>query len=177
MEDGRSGDKTDWMGLIESRREGRQHNALEWREPGKVVQALKMLAAGESVQRSAATLGVSVCTMSTMKWRYLPSIEAAQKQMAVAAGRNADKYLALSEKRADQLEADPEALKKVNPKDLAVTAAIHADKMVALSGGATAVVEHRRALSLEDAKKMIEDAEAEVLMKRREGSVEVGGEK
>jgi hypothetical protein len=41
-------------------------------------------------------------------------------------------------------------LKKINPKDLALTAAIGTDKPMQLRGEATSVVEHRKGASLED---------------------------
>jgi len=74
----------------------------------------------------------------------------------------ASSYREVLRRKAEGLLDDVEALKKLNPKDAALTLGILTDKGMTLRGDATAVVEHRRGVSLKDAQEMIEAARKKV---------------
>ena len=66
--------------------------------------------------------------------------------------------------KAEALASNPEQLAKTNPQQLAVAYGVATDKWAALSGGPTAIVEHRRAEpTFADAQALIRQAQARVI--------------
>ena len=83
MDDGRkASDDKDWQGLIEAARVGMARGCVEWVKPGAVIQAMKLLAAGDGYTRVAKEVGLSPQTLLKLKWRYYPDVLEAQGMMA-----------------------------------------------------------------------------------------------
>ena len=132
--------------------------AIEVREPKKAALALEMIADYRPYREIVKATGIDSATLTRLKHRHLGAIELRRERAAEESEELADLYRQVSREKADQLLGDPEALSKVNPKDLALTVGIHTDKGMSLRGEATSVVEHKRVLSIEDAKREIEEA-------------------
>jgi hypothetical protein len=136
--------------------------ALEVRDPAKAMVVLERLARGDSLSRIRREEGVSGATIARMRLAHREALNERKMQAARDAEYMAERYRLLADERVEQLENDPEQLKKVNPKDLALGYGILTDKSAQLRGDATAVVEHKKGYSLEDAMAMIEQARKKV---------------
>ena len=137
-------------------------NLTEVREPEKCALALEMLANGETYVAVEAATGIRRQTLVSLRYRHSDAIGVRRERAADDAEHMAERYRAILEQKAEQLEGDGEALARVNPKDLALTYGILRDKASTLRGDASSVVEHKKGLSLEDARKMIEEAQKRV---------------
>lgn len=144
-------------------------NFTEVREPEKCALALEMLASGETYSAVEAATGIKKKTLVGLRYRHSDAIGVRRERAADDAEHMAERYRAILEQKAEQLEGDSEALARVNPKDLALTYGILRDKASTLRGDASSVVEHKRGVSLEDARRMIEEAQKRV----REEAIEV----
>lgn len=144
-------------------------NLTEVRNPEGCALALEMLANGETYAAIEGATGISRNTLVSLRYRHSDAIEVRRERAADDAEHMAERYRAILEQRAEQLEGDGEALARVNPKDLALTYGILRDKASTLRGDASSVVEHKKGLSLEDARRMIEEAQKRV----RDEAIEV----
>ena len=144
-------------------------NLTEVRNPERSALALEMLANGETYAAVEAATGISKKTLVSLRYRHSDAIGVRRERAADDAEHMAERYRAILEQKAEQLESDGDALARVNPKDLALTYGILRDKASTLRGDASSVVEHKRGVSLEDARKMIEEAQKRL----REEAIEV----
>ena len=135
---------------------------LEVRKPRESALALEMLANGERYADVVAATGLSYANVAALRTRHGEAIAIRREKAADDAEHMADLYREALERRAEQVLGSEEALARVNPKDLALAYGIMRDKASGLRGDATAVVEHRREISLEQAKEMIEAARKRV---------------
>ena len=135
---------------------------IEVRDPMKAAVILERLARGDRLRRVMAEEGVGQEMIARLKLDHGEAIAKRRELAASDAEYLAERYRLLAEDKADQLADDPEGLAKVNPKDLALSFGIYRDKASSLRGDATAVVEHKRSVSLEDAAAMIEAARKKV---------------
>ena len=141
---------------------GIKKNAVEVRRPADVIRAIDMLAAGESTRKIRRETGFGHDVMVRLKYDHKDAIEVRRLKAADEAEKLAGRYALLGEEKADLLERDEDALKKTNPKDIALSYAIYRDKSSALRGEATTVVAHKRDVSLEDARAAIEAAQKRI---------------
>ncbi len=135
---------------------------IEVRDPMKAAVILERLARGDRLRRVMAEEGVGQEMIARLKLDHGEAIARRRELAAGDAEYLAERYRLLAEDKADQLADDPEAMARVNPKDLALSYGIYRDKASNLRGDATAVVEHKRSVSLEDAAAMIEAARKKV---------------
>ena len=135
---------------------------LEVRKPRECMEAIEMMAGGASRAEIVARTGISYQMLSVLAERHDGAIANRRERAAAEAGQLADTYREVLRQKAEMLLGDAEAMKKLNPKDAALTLGILTDKEMMLRGDAVAVVEHRRGVSLEDAAAMIEKARKKV---------------
>jgi len=135
---------------------------IEVRKPLECMEALEMMAAGAPRAEIVARTGISYQMLSVLAERHDGAIANRRERAAAEAGQLADTYREVLRQKAEQLLGDREAMKRLNPKDAALTLGILTDKEAQLRGEATAVVEHRKGFSLEDAAAMIEAARKKV---------------
>lgn len=135
---------------------------MEVRKPEECALAVEMLAHGRPLAEVTRETGLTHGALTALRYRHSEAIEVRRMRAADDAEHTAERYRLLAQARADQLMDDPEALKKVNPKDLMLAYGIARDKASTLRGDATVTVEHKKGFSLEDAAKMIEAARKNV---------------
>lgn len=146
-------------------------NATEKKQPREAVLALEMLAEGKNHEDIQRETGLGLAAIASLRARHEMVLEERRKQLATDGYAQAEMLRLLAMKKMEQLAEDPEALKKVNIRDLVISGAITQDKVFAALGEASrVVVEHKgKGVSLDDAVKAIEEARAKV----RAASVEV----
>jgi len=128
----------------------RSGNSLEVQKPKECAMALEMLAFGERYSAIANSTGLSPSNISKLKVRHQGALDERRMSAAQELDEVGDTYREIMRCKADQLLTDSDALKKLNPKDVALTVAILTDKPMQLRGEATSVVEHKKGVSLDD---------------------------
>lgn len=137
-------------------------HAAEVRNPKACALALEMLADGCGTSEIVKATGLTAGILARLRYDHNEAISVRREKAADDAEHMAERYRAILEEKANMLLDDPDLLKKVNPRDLAVTYEIFRSKASSLRGEATAVVEHRKGVSLEDAKKALEAAQKRI---------------
>ena len=134
---------------------------LEAREPTKAMLCLELLADGSTWQQVADETGWSFTQIGAVKARHEVAIEMRKKQLAADGFEMAEGIRLLMKQKMAMLADNPDALAKVNVKDLALSYGIAVDKGMQALGENKMVIEHKAGKpSLEDAMKAIEDARA-----------------
>jgi len=134
---------------------------LEAREPAKAMLCLELLADGSTWQQVADETGWSFTQIGAVKARHEVAIEVRKKQLAADGFEMAEGIRLLMKQKMAMLADNPDALSKVNVKDLALSYGIAVDKGMLALGENKMVIEHKAGKpSLEDAMKAIEDARA-----------------
>jgi len=134
---------------------------LEAREPAKAMLCLELLADGSTWQQVADETGWSFTQIGAVKARHEVAIEVRKKQLAADGFEMAEGIRLLLKQKMAMLADNPDALAKVNVKDLALSYGIAVDKGMLALGENKMVIEHKAGKpSLEDAMKAIEDARA-----------------
>lgn len=134
---------------------------LEAREPTKAMLCLELLADGSTWQQVADETGWSFTQIGAVKARHETAIELRKKQLAADGFEMAEGIRLLMKQKMAMLADNPDALAKVNVKDLALSYGIAVDKGMQALGENKMVIEHKAGKpSLEDAMKAIEDARA-----------------
>ena len=134
---------------------------LEAREPTKAMLCLELLADGSTWQQVADETGWSFTQIGAVKARHEVAIEVSTKQLAADGFEMAEGIRLLMKQKMAMLADNPDALAKVNVKDLALSYGIAVDKGMLALGENKMVIEHKAGKpSLEDAMKAIEDARA-----------------
>ena len=134
---------------------------LEAREPTKAMLCLELLADGSTWQEVADSTGWSFNQISSVKSRHELAIDIRKKQLAADGFEMAEGIRLLMKQKMAMLADNPDALAKVNVKDLALSYGIAVDKGMQALGENKMVIEHKAGKpSLEDAMKAIEDARA-----------------
>lgn len=134
---------------------------LESREPTKAMLCLELLADGSTWQQVADETGWSFTQIGAVKARHEVAIEVRKKQLAADGFEMAEGIRLLMKQKMSMLADNPDALAKVNVKDLALSYGIAVDKGMLALGENKMVIEHKAGKpSLEDAMKAIEDARA-----------------
>ena len=134
---------------------------LEAREPTKAMLCLELLADGSTWQQVADETGWSFNQIGAVKARHETAIEVRKKQLAADGFEMAEGIRLLMKQKMAMLADNPDALAKVNVKDLALSYGIAVDKGMLALGENKMVIEHKAGKpSLEDAMKAIEEARA-----------------
>jgi hypothetical protein len=134
---------------------------LESREPTKAMLCLELLADGSTWQQVADETGWSFNQIGAVKARHEVAIDVRKKQLAADGFEMAEGIRLLMKQKMAMLADNPDALAKVNVKDLALSYGIAVDKGMLALGENKMVIEHKAGKpSLEDAMKAIEEARA-----------------
>ncbi len=146
---------------------------IELMDPNAVANILMMRAEGETVSAIVRESGYSRPTIKRLLHDHEDTVNDQRKRAALNMGYASATYTDLLMKRADQLSEDDEELRKLNPKDLALTAAIMQDKSDSAAGRNTIVIEHRKGPTLDDASAVIAAAKKRIADKSRDGAIDV----
>ena len=134
---------------------------LEHREPAKAMLCLEQLAEGNTWEEIAEATGFSFNQISKVKARHETAIEVRRKQLAADGFEMAEGLRLLAKQKLEMLANNPDALAKVNIRDLVLSYGIAVDKGMQALGENKVVVEHKAGKpSLEDAMKAIAEARA-----------------
>jgi hypothetical protein len=134
---------------------------LEAREPTKAMLCLEQLAEGNTWEEIAEATGFSFNQISKVKARHETAIDVRRKQLAADGFEMAEGLRLLAKQKLEMLANNPDALAKVNIRDLVLSYGIAVDKGMQALGENKVVVEHKAGKpSLEDAMKAIADARA-----------------
>jgi hypothetical protein len=134
---------------------------LEAREPTRAMLCLEQLAEGNTWEEIAEATGFSFNQISKVKARHETAIEVRRKQLAADGFEMAEGLRLLAKQKLEMLANNPDALAKVNIRDLVLSYGIAVDKGMQALGENKVVVEHKAGKpSLEDAMKAIADARA-----------------
>lgn len=137
--------------------------ALEKRDPAKAMLALEMLSGGETWEKVSEATGWSFDQISRIRSRHKMAIEKRKEELAQDGFEMAEGLRLLTKMKMEQLANNPDALAKVNLRDLVLPYGIAVDKGMQALGEQKTVIEHRQGRpSLEDAMKAIEEARARV---------------
>lgn len=148
-------------------------SCIEHTEPDVAAQALWMLAQGKSYSKIRKTLHMGHETIRRLDWDHKKTLDDYRPMFAKRYAMAAAEMTDLIFKKAEQLHDDDEALKATPIDRLAVASGILQDHSNKLAGMATAVVEHRSGVSMEDALEEIMEAKRRVAQKRQVVDVEV----
>ena len=134
---------------------------LEARKPAKAMLCLEQLAEGNTWEEIAEATGFSFNQISKVKARHEMAIDVRRKQLAADGFEMAEGLRLLAKQKLEMLANNPDALAKVNIRDLVLSYGIAVDKGMQALGENKVVVEHKAGKpSLEDAMKAIADARA-----------------
>lgn len=134
---------------------------LEHREPTKAMLCLEQLAEGNTWEEIAEATGFSFNQISKVKARHETAIDVRRKQLAADGFEMAEGLRLLAKQKLEMLANNPDALAKVNIRDLVLSYGIAVDKGMQALGENKVVVEHKAGKpSLEDAMKAIAEARA-----------------
>lgn len=138
-------------------------NYLERRDPALAVQALDMLANGDSFHTVSKATGLTWETVSRLKARHKMVLDERRAMLAEDALEIAEGLRLLQKEKMRMLAEDPEQLARTNIRDLTLPWGISLDKYMTVLGENKVTVEHKSAApSLEDAMKAIEEARAKL---------------
>ena len=119
------------------------------------------VAEGNTWEEIAEATGFSFNQISKVKARHETAIEVRRKQLAADGFEMAEGLRLLAKQKLEMLANNPDALAKVNIRDLVLSYGIAVDKGMQALGENKVVVEHKAGKpSLEDAMKAIADARA-----------------
>lgn len=136
-------------------------NGAEQKNPEKAVMALELLAEGKGYQAVGEATGLTFDQIVGLRARHIVAIEVRRKQLAEDGFEMAEGLRLLAKQKMAMLADDPDALAKVNLRDLAISYGVAVDKgMLALDGNKVVVEHVSRKPSLQDAMQAIADAKA-----------------
>lgn len=145
---------------------------IEKRNPQGCATALWMLAQGFPRTRIREKTGLSTACINRLGFRHSDTLESKRKDFAMAYAHAAQTYTDLCMEKADQLMDNPDQLAAISPDRLALTVGIFTDKAAQLSGMASAIVEHRKGTSVEDASVAIAEARARIAERMKSQAIE-----
>lgn len=128
-------------------------------DPKMAVLAIEMLCQGYGYREVEEQTGIVFDRLLTLRARHEVAIDVRRKQLAGDGFEMAEGLRLLTRQKMDMLAKNPEALAKVNLKDLAISYGVAVDKgMLALDGNRTIVEHVSRKPSLADAQAAIDEA-------------------
>jgi hypothetical protein len=101
--------------------------------------------------------GLHHVTLAGLEKRYDEVLKILKRKTASTIASISAKSAELTARKLRQLDESPDELRKVSVKDLSLSTAILLDKARLLQGEATAVVEHRPALTFESYQQSIRE--------------------
>lgn len=136
---------------------------VEHTSPKEAALALEMLAQGDYYKEVEERTGIGFTALAGLKVRHQGALEERRASLAQDGFQMAEQLRMLVQKKAEMLADNEDELRKVNIKDLVLSNAISQDKAFTALGENKVVIEHRKEkMSIQDAKKMILDAQIEV---------------
>lgn len=139
-------------------------NFVENKNPAMATMALEMLAEGKTYDNITDATGIAFSAIIGLKTRHADTIDKRRKQLAYDGFEMAEGLRQLAFKKMKMLSEDDNQLMKVPLKDLVLPYAIAQDKGFQALGENTIKVEHTtKKLSIEDARKLIEEAKKDAL--------------
>jgi hypothetical protein len=144
----------------------------ENQKPLESAIALWRVAQGMSLKRTAEETGLSRLTIRDLCIRNQATLSDMKAKFAAMYAQAASEYTELLFEKADRMHDDPSQLDNISPDRLALTVGIMTDQAAKLSGMASAIIEHRKGASIEDAAEMIAAAKARIAEKMRNQSIE-----
>lgn len=142
---------------------------VERRKPKEAALALELMAQGMTYDEVQEQTGIGYGALVSLRSRHPETLEIRRKMLAHDGFQVAEAMRQLVLKKAVMLSDDDDQLKKVNIKDLQITGAIAQQRAFDALGENTVRIEHTtKKMSIEDAKKMIDEARAAI----REKSIE-----
>ena len=151
-----------FFAAVKERGKGLPANCIENTHVDVAAKGLWMLAQGKTYREIRAVTGMGHETIRRLDWDHQATLDDYRPMFAKRYAMSAAEMTDLIFKKAEQLHEDEEELKKTPIDRLAVAAGILQDHSNKLAGMATAVVEHRRGVSIEDAMAEIKAAKARV---------------
>ena len=134
---------------------------VERKDPKLAVLALEMMCQGWGHREITEQTGIPFDNLLTLRARHEMAIDTRRKQLAGDGFEMAEGLRLLAKQKMEMLANDPDALAKVNIRDLAISYGVAVDKgMLALDGNRTIVEHVSRKPSLEDAQAAIDEARA-----------------
>lgn len=162
----------DFIRQIDAARELVSPAALENKHPQLAAVALWRIAQGEPLYRVAKDLNLSKMTLRSVVHRHSKALTEQKAKFSKLYAAAAEEYTHLLFEKADRLMDNPETLDAVSPDRLAVTVGILTDHASRLSGMASAVIEHRKGASIDDAAAMIAAARERIANKTRNQAID-----
>jgi hypothetical protein len=149
---------------------GEVQKGLEVRKPRECALALELLGEGKTYKEVEAATGIGYGALVGLRTRHAGTLDVRRKMLAADGFQVAEAMRLLVMRKAEMLAGDEEQLKKVNVKDLMISGAIAQDKAFEALGEAVVKVEHSsKKMTIEDARKMIEEARNQL----KKGAIDV----
>lgn len=150
---------------VKERAQGLPASCIENTHVDVAAKGLWMLAQGKSYKEIRDVTGMGHDTIRRLDWDHRATLDDYRPMFAKRYAMAAAEMTDLIFKKAHQLHDDEEELSKTPIDRLAVAAGILQDHSNRMAGMATAVVEHRKGVSIEDAYKEIQLAKARLASK------------
>jgi hypothetical protein len=149
---------------------GENGRSIEARQPERAARLLELMAEGRSWRSIVEEEKVDWYTLVGLRARHRGLIDKRKEIVAQDAMELIEGARMLQQEKMKMLSEDEGALRRTNLRDLAMSYGIYADKFFMATDGNRVTIEHKTgAPSIEDARKAIEEARAQL----RAGSVEV----
>lgn len=133
------------------------------------ITALFQLATGSSIKKAAEASGLNRMTVKALDQRHSDVLKHIKKALIANMASTAYAGTQVLAKKFQQLNDDPDALAKANPKDIAIATGVAVDKSLTLNGDPTAIHETKHSVSLNDYKEAIRQARGRVLQGNQNG--------
>ena len=135
---------------------------LEVKDPEKACSILALICRGVVERTIIRECGTSFGVIRALKTRHHEIIQATRVHRSLKATQIQLKAADALEKKLERVMDDEDQLDRTSVKDLALGYGIATDKQRVIQGESAVVVVHEHKVSLEDARKAIEAARAEV---------------
>jgi len=136
---------------------------VEHTDPKNAALALELLAQGDRYDEVKEKTGIGFTALAGLRVRHQGALDERRASLAQDGFQMAEQLRMLVQRRAEMLADNDDELRKVNIKDLVLSNAIAQDKAFNALGENKVVIEHRKEkLSIEDARRMIQEAREEL---------------
>ena len=151
----------DSVDFVRAAQKKRKTTSMEITDCEKACQILAMICRAVPERTICKEMGTSFVVIRGLKERHRDLVEATGTHRSLKATKLQLKAADALEKKLDRVLEDEESLDKVSVKDLALGYGITTDKQRSIHGEGT-VVNHEVKVTLEDARKAINDAKESV---------------
>ena len=156
-----------------NRSKGQGLSILEAKDPARASAILAAVCRGVPERTIIREIGTSFDTVRALKRRHHEIVTATRVHRSLKATQIQLKAADALEKKLEDVLDDDELRAKTSVKDLALGYGIATDKQRVIQGESAVHVTHEHKVSLDDARKAIEDARAEVSSKEEERVIDV----